>query len=141
MEFQKLKPGPVAHSLSLLTPDTDRDRNSQLPACHHASYHEDNGLTSNCKPVPIKWFPLYRVVWLWCLFTAIKPSQDTVIIKSQAKYRSCGTPVLYTASEDNPAWLLQGYGVEKGFQCIRLAPFPTYLIPQRKGTWRQGTCL
>ena len=46
---QKLKPGLVAHCLFMLSQDPDIELSATspapcLPACHHASHHDDNGL-------------------------------------------------------------------------------------------------
>ena len=49
---------------------------ASLPAWWHASYHNDNRLKpQNVEPAPNKCFPLYELLWSWCLFTAINPKQ------------------------------------------------------------------
>ena len=49
LRFKKLKPDPVAHSLFLLPLDpdvglSDTSLAPSLPACHHASHYDANGL-------------------------------------------------------------------------------------------------
>ena len=51
------------YSLLLLPADQDRELSAPpvpcLPGCHHVCHHGDNGLNIwNCKPAPIKCFPL-----------------------------------------------------------------------------------
>jgi len=47
---------------------------SYLPACCRVSNYDNSGLNFwKCKPPPMKCFPLYELLWSWCLFTARTP--------------------------------------------------------------------
>jgi hypothetical protein len=59
---------PLSQSVEISAPPV-----SSLPVQCNASHHDDNGCTSETKPVPIEWLLLWELPWSQCLLVAIKP--------------------------------------------------------------------